>query len=304
MKINLQSYFIKIQDNLMFGLYTKKRSNTLDKTRDGINLYEKFLEEISKLRAIEEKKQKLIYSTDLENFKEKDRLLGSFYYGSFGEEERVTVNIENGVTKNIEPLEAIQQRYLFFIDRFRYRDAYFIILIIEKKGKESPITFLKEYIKKNYKFEIEKFIEKGVISEVLKKNKISSIEYTKIAKKSINNEFALVDEDLNLEMDIKKKKVELTLEKDLMEKEKEKLISEYYSKKIGYNEYIKVKFGTGKEKRIVKIDNLKVSLGEYTREVEINEIYNDGIIIKENIEYFFDNEFNFMKKNITGEDKK
>lgn len=273
MEIKLKSYFIEIPDDRL-NLFSKIK-NKLDKN----NLYDKIITDIQTIDIIDPKKFKSIKNDEKKIFKKENKLIGTVYYGKYGIERRV-YNIENEEKEEITENEAIQDRYLYFINRFRdeKNSKDYIIFIIETKENKSPLEMFYYHFKNKYNLIIEAVTEKDV-----------------------NNIFGkLLDEKeiVEIKPDIKKVELKIKLDSDLKEKEKIEILNSHFRSKISHDEYISLSLKNGRK---IKITNQKVELDKYFYVEDVEKFYSeDGELLLEKIEGILDDNFEYIKNILIG----
>ena len=296
MEIKLKSYFIEVPDEKL-NLFSNTK-NKLDKN----NLYNKIITDIQTIDEIDEKKFKCIKNDEKKIFRKKNKLIGTVYYGKYGMEQSRIYNIENEEKEEITEKEAIQDRYLYFINRFRDEKNLkeYIIFIIETKENKSPLEMFSSYLKIKYDLKMEAVTEKEVMEYFLK-NSVTKMKYVSYKEKDINNIFGkLLDEKEKEEIKPEVKKVELKIElnSDLKEKEKEKILNSHFRHKIPDNDYISFFLKNGRK---IKITNQKVELDKYFYLENVEKFYSeDGELLLEKIESMLDDNFEYIKNILIG----
>ena len=146
MEIKLKSYFIEVSDDKL-NLFSIIK-NKLDKN----NLYNKIITDIQTIDQVDQKKFKSIKNDEKKNYRKENKLIGTVYYGKYGMEQSRIYNIENEEKEEITEKEAIQDRYLYFINRFRDEKNLkeYIIFIIETKENKSPLEMFSYHFKNKY----------------------------------------------------------------------------------------------------------------------------------------------------------
>ena len=282
MEIKLKSYFIEIPDDRL-NLFSKIK-NKLDKN----NLYDKIITDIQTIDIIDPKKFKSIKNDEKKIFKKENKLIGTVYYGKYGIERRV-YNIENEEKEEITENEAIQDRYLYFINRFRdeKNSKDYIIFIIETKENKSPLEMFYYHFKDKYNLIIEAVTEKDIMEYFLKNSVIDMryVSYKEKKEKDVNNIFGkLLDEKeiVEIKPDIKKVELKIKLDSDLKEKEKIEILNSHFRRKI-------------------KITNQKVELDKYFYVEDVEKFYSeDGELLLEKIEGILDDNFEYIKNILIG----
>lgn len=295
MEIKLKSYFIEIPDDRL-NLFSKIK-NKLDKN----NLYDKIITDIQTIDIIDPKKFKSIKNDEKKIFKKENKLIGTVYYGKYGIERRV-YNIENEEKEEITENEAIQDRYLYFINRFRdeKNSKDYIIFIIETKENKSPLEMFYYHFKNKYNLIIEAVTEKDIMEYFLK-NSVIDMRYVSYKEKDVNNIFGKLlneKEIVEIKPDIKKVELKIKLDSDLKEKEKIEILNSHFRSKISHDEYISLSLKNGRK---IKITNQKVELDKYFYVEDVEKFYSeDGELLLEKIEGILDDNFEYIKNILIG----
>ena len=300
MEIKLKSYFVEIPDNQKLKLFGNKR-NKLDED----NFYNKILDDIQKIDLIDEKKCKSIKNGEGKRnfYKKNNKLIGTVYYGKYGMEQSRVYNIkEQEEIYEIHENEAIQDRYLYFLNRFRDEKNLkeYIIFIIEVRENKNPLEMFNNYFKDRYKLKMETFTEKDVMDYFLK-NSVAEIKYIRNKEKDMNNAWAnwFGNDKIEIKPDIKKIELKMQLNNDLKEDEKKDIISSYFRSKISDDEYISLNLKNGRK---IKITKKKVELDKYFYVENVEKFYSeDGELLLEKIEKTLDNNFEYIKNILLGE---
>lgn len=209
-------------------------------------------------------------------------------------------NIEN---EEITEKEAIQDRYLYFINRFRDEKNLkeYIIFIIETKENKSPLEMFSYHFKNKYDLKMEAVTEKEVMEYFLK-NSVTKMKYVSYKEKDVNNIFGkLLDEKEMEEIKPEVKKVELKIElnSDLKEKEKKEILNSHFRHKISDDEYISLSLKNGRK---IKITKQKVELDKYFYLEDVEKFYSDdGELLLEKIESVLDDNFEYIRNILIGE---
>ena len=234
-------------------------------------------------------------------FLKENKLIGTVYYGKYGIERRV-YNIENEEKEEITENEAIQDRYLYFINRFRdeKNSKDYIIFIIETKENKSPLEMFYYHFKDKYNLIIEAVTEKDIMEYFLK-NSVIDMRYVSYKEKDVNNIFGkLLDEKeiVEIKPDIKKVELKIKLDSDLKEKEKIEILNSHFRSKISHDEYISLSLKNGRK---IKITNQKVELDKYFYVEDVEKFYSeDGELLLEKIEGILDDNFEYIKNILIG----
>lgn len=222
MEIKLKSCFIEVRDNQNLKLFGSKK-NKLDEN----NFYNKILDDIQKIDLIDEKKFKSMKNDEKRFYRKDNKLIGTVYYGKYGMEQSRIYNIRNKEQEEIHENEAIQDRYLYFVNRFRdeRNSKEYIIFITEVRENKHPTKMFNNHLKKTYKLKMEAVTEKNVMDYFLK-NSVTEMKYITNKEKDINNTWANLFGNTKIEIKPNIKKVELKIElnDDLKENEKKDII--------------------------------------------------------------------------------
>ena len=294
MEIKLQSFIVKVEENDNLDIFSNKRENKLEKIyTKNQSFYDYILGTISSLQYIGDNNKSIITSTDL-NYIENERLLGSFYYGEHGISNRRKYNIDNSEKENIAKNESIQDRFIYFIKKFKEKSTSYVIIFIEHRENKIYSTLLKQYFKEKFDLVLEKFIEKDIFDYFLK-NVVVGLEYVQKKKKIINNKFIELDDEFNT-VEIKEEKVLVKLEADLTANQKKKLQSEYFRSNLEDTDYINVKFN----RRNVKISKEAINMKDYFFYEEIEgEVYDlNGQLYVDKIEKILEKEYEYIRRSI------
>lgn len=297
MEIKLKSCFIEVQDNKGLKLFGSKK-NKLDEN----NLYNKILDDIQKIDLIDEKKCKSIKNDEKRFYRKGNKLIGTVYYGKYGMEQSRIYNIRNKKQEEIHENEAIQDRYLYFLNRFRDEKNLkeYIVFITEVKENKHPTEMFNSHLKKIYKLKMEAVTEKDVMDYFLK-NSVTEIKYITNKEKDMNNAWANLFGNNRIEIKPNIKKVELKMElnDDLKKNEKKDIISSYFRSKISDDEYISLNLKNGRK---IKITNKKVEIDKYFYVEDAEKFYSkDGELLLEKVEKVLDDNFKYIKSILLGE---
>lgn len=300
MEIKLKSCFIEIRDNQKLKLFSSKR-NKLDEN----NLYNKILDDIQKIDLIDEKKRKSLKNDEKKFYRKDNKLIGTVYYGKYGIEQSRIYNIRNKEQEEIYEIhenEAIQDRYLYFVNRFRdEKDSKeYIVFITEVRENKHPTEMFNNYLKKTYKLKMEAVTEKDVMDYFLK-NSVTEIKCITNREKDMNNAWASFfgNNKIEIKPDVKKVELKMELNNDLKEIEKRKIISSYFRSKISDDEYISLNLKNGRK---IKITNKKVEIDKYFYVEDVEKFYSkDGELLLEKIEKVLDDNFEYIKNILLGE---
>lgn len=297
MEIKLKSCFIEVRDNQNLKLFGSKR-NKLDEN----NFYNKILDDIQKIDLIDEKKFKSMKNDEKRFYRKGNKLIGTVYYGKYGMEQSRIYNIRNKEQEEIHENEAIQDRYLYFVNRFRdeRNSKEYIIFITEVRENKHPTKMFNNHLKKTYKLKMEAVTEKNVMDYFLK-NSVTEMKYITNKEKDINNTWANLFGNTKIEIKPNIKKVELKMElnDDLKENEKKDIISSYFRSKISDDEYISLNLKNGRK---IKITNKKVEIDKYFYVEDVEKFYSkDGELLLEKVEKVLDNHFKYIKSILLGE---
>lgn len=297
MEIKLKSYFIEVPDDKL-NLFSITK-NKLDKN----DLYNKIITDIQTIDQVDQKKFKSIKNDEKKNYRKENKLIGTVYYGKYGMEQSRIYNIENEEKEEITEKEAIQDRYLYFINRFRNEKNLkeYIIFIIETKENKSPLEMFSYHFKNKYDLKMEAVTEKEVMEYFLK-NSVTKIKYVSYKEKDVNNIFGkLLDEKEMEEIKPEVKKVELKIElnSDLKDKEKKEILNSHFRHKISDDEYISLSLKNGRK---IKITKQKVELDKYFYLEDVEKFYSDdGELLLEKIESVLDDNFEYIRNILIGE---
>lgn len=300
MEIKLKSCFIEIRDNQKLKLFSSKR-NKLDEN----NLYNKILDDIQKIDLIDEKKRKSLKNDEKKFYRKDNKLIGTVYYGKYGIEQSRIYNIRNKEQEEIYEIhenEAIQDRYLYFVNRFRdEKDSKeYIVFITEVRENKHPTEMFNNYLKKTYKLKMEAVTEKDVMDYFLK-NSVTEIKCITNREKDMNNAWASFfgNNKIEIKPDVKKVELKMELNNDLKEIEKRNIISSYFRSKISDDEYISLNLKNGRK---IKITNKKVEIDKYFYVEDVEKFYSkDGELLLEKIEKVLDDNFEYIKNILLGE---
>ena len=300
MEIKLKSCFIEIRDNQKLKLFSSKR-NKLDEN----NLYNKILDDIQKIDLIDEKKRKSLKNDEKKFYRKDNKLIGTVYYGKYGIEQSRIYNIRNKEQEEIYEIhenEAIQDRYLYFVNRFRdEKDSKeYIVFITEVRENKHPTEMFNNYLKKTYKLKMEAVTEKDVMDYFLK-NSVTEIKCITNREKDMNNAWASFfgNNKIEIKPDVKKVELKMELNNDLKEIEKRNIISSYFRSKISDDEYISLNLKNGRK---IKITNKKVEIDKYFYVEYVEKFYSkDGELLLEKIEKVLDDNFEYIKNILLGE---
>lgn len=300
MEIKLKSCFIEIRDNQKSKLFSSKR-NKLDEN----NLYNKILDDIQKIDLIDEKNRKSLKNDEKKFYRKDNKLIGTVYYGKYGIEQSRIYNIRNKEQEEIYEIhenEAIQDRYLYFVNRFRdEKDSKeYIVFITEVRENKHPTEMFNNYLKKTYKLKMEAVTEKDVMDYFLK-NSVTEIKCITNREKDMNNAWASFfgNNKIEIKPDVKKVELKMELNNDLKEIEKRNIISSYFRSKISDDEYISLNLKNGRK---IKITNKKVEIDKYFYVEDVEKFYSkDGELLLEKIEKVLDDNFEYIKNILLGE---
>ena len=300
MEIKLKSCFIEIRDNQKLKLFSSKR-NKLDEN----NLYNKILDDIQKIDLIDEKKRKSLKNDEKKFYRKDNKLIGTVYYGKYGIEQSRIYNIRNKEQEEIYEIhenEAIQDRYLYFVNRFRdEKDSKeYIVFITEVRENKHPTEMFNNYLKKTYKLKMEAVTEKDVMDYFLK-NSVTEIKCITNREKDMNNAWASFfgNNKIEIKPDVKKVELKMELNNDLKAIEKRNIISSYFRSKISDDEYISLNLKNGRK---IKITNKKVEIDKYFYVEDVEKFYSkDGELLLEKIEKVLDDNFEYIKNILLGE---
>ncbi len=300
MEIKLKSCFIEIRDNQKLKLFSSKR-NKLDEN----NLYNKILDDIQKIDLIDEKNRKSLKNDEKKFYRKDNKLIGTVYYGKYGIEQSRIYNIRNKEQEEIYEIhenEAIQDRYLYFVNRFRdEKDSKeYIVFITEVRENKHPTEMFNNYLKKTYKLKMEAVTEKDVMDYFLK-NSVTEIKCITNREKDMNNAWASFfgNNKIEIKPDVKKVELKMELNNDLKEIEKRNIISSYFRSKISDDEYISLNLKNGRK---IKITNKKVEIDKYFYVEDVEKFYSkDGELLLEKIEKVLDDNFEYIKNILLGE---
>jgi len=300
MEIKLKSCFIEIRDNQKLKLFSSKR-NKLDEN----NLYNKILDDIQKIDLIDEKNHKSLKNDEKKFYRKDNKLIGTVYYGKYGIEQSRIYNIRNKEQEEIYEIhenEAIQDRYLYFVNRFRdEKDSKeYIVFITEVRENKHPTEMFNSYLKKTYKLKMEAVTEKDVMDYFLK-NSVTEIKCITNREKDMNNAWASFfgNNKIEIKPDVKKVELKMELNNDLKEIEKRNIISSYFRSKISDDEYISLNLKNGRK---IKITNKKVEIDKYFYVEDVEKFYSkDGELLLEKIEKVLDDNFEYIKNILLGE---
>jgi hypothetical protein len=289
MEIKLQSFFTEVEDSKQLNIFSKKKENNLE------NDYKNILEKVSNEKYFHNNKN-WISEKEFNCIKD-NKLVGSFYYGEHGIVNRRKYNIKDEAKENLNLNDAIQDKFLYYIRKFRIKNKSYLIIFIEYKDNKNPISIMKKYFKDKFNLTLQKFIEKDVYNYILN-HSITALEYITQEEEIINNPFAILEEN-DKKMDIKKRKVILKLSSDLTENQKEKIQGDYFRNTLQEKSYFNLKF----DKRKVKISKSVVNMNDYFFLENIDgELYDEnGQLYIEKIENILDKEYEYVKKIIIGE---
>ena len=218
------------------------------------------------------------------------------------EQSRVYNIKEQEEIYEIHENEAIQDRYLDFLNRFRDEKNLkeYIIFIIEVRENKNPSEMFNNYFKDRYKLKMETVTEKDVMDYFLK-NSVAEIKYIRNKEKNMNNAWAnwFGNDKIEIKPDIKKIELKMQLNNDLKEDEKKDIISSYFRSKISDDEYISLNLKNGRK---IKITKKKVELDKYFYVENVEKFYSeDGELLLEKIEKTLDNNFEYIKNILLGE---
>ena len=218
------------------------------------------------------------------------------------EQSRVYNIKEQEEIYEIHENEAIQDRYLYFLNRFRDEKNLkeYIIFIIEVRENKNPLEMFNNYFKDRYKLKMETVTEKDVMDYFLK-NSVAEIKYIRNKEKDMNNAWAnwFGNDKIEIKPDIKKIELKMQLNNDLKEDEKKDIISSYFRSKISDDEYISLNLKNGRK---IKITKKKVELDKYFYVENVEKFYSeDGELLLEKIEKTLDNNFEYIKNILLGE---
>ncbi|WP_369711437.1 hypothetical protein AB8B22_01890 [Leptotrichia sp. HSP-334] len=300
MEIKLKSCFIEIRDNQKLKLFSSKR-NKLDEN----NLYNKILDDIQKIDLIDEKNRKSLKNDEKKFYRKDNKLIGTVYYGKYGIEQSRIYNIRNKEQEEIYEIhenEAIQDRYLYFVNRFRdeKNSKEYIVFITEVRENKHPTEMFNNYLKKTYKLKMEAVTEKDVMDYFLK-NSVTEIKCITNREKDMNNAWASFfgNNKIEIKPDVKKVELKMELNNDLKEIEKRNIISSYFRSKISDDEYISLNLKNGRK---IKITNKKVEIDKYFYVEDVEKFYSkDGELLLEKIEKVLDDNFEYIKNILLGE---
>lgn len=300
MEIKLKSCFIEIRDNQKLKLFSSKR-NKLDEN----NLYNKILDDIQKIDLIDEKNRKSLKNDEKKFYRKDNKLIGTVYYGKYGIEQSRIYNIRNKEQEEIYEIhenEAIQDRYLYFVNRFRdeKNSKEYIVFITEVRENKHPTEMFNNYLKKTYKLKMEAVTEKDVMDYFLK-NSVTEIKCITNREKDMNNAWASFfgNNKIEIKPDVKKVELKMELNNDLKEIEKRNIISSYFRSKISDDEYISLNLKNGRK---IKITNKKVEIDKYFYVEDVEKFYSkDGELLLEKIEKVLDDNFEYIKSILLGE---
>lgn len=218
------------------------------------------------------------------------------------EQSRVYNIKEQEEIYEIHENEAIQDRYLYFVNRFRdEKDSKeYIVFITEVRENKHPTEMFNNYLKKTYKLKMEAVTEKDVMDYFLK-NSVTEIKCITNREKDMNNAWASFfgNNKIEIKPDVKKVELKMELNNDLKEIEKRNIISSYFRSKISDDEYISLNLKNGRK---IKITKKKVELDKYFYVENVEKFYSeDGELLLEKIEKTLDNNFEYIKNILLGE---
>ena len=289
MEIKLQSFFAEVRDNKLLNIFSNKKGNKLESN------YENILKKISNEKYFHNNKN---WMSEKEfNCIKDDKLVGSFYYGEHGILNRRKYNIKDEAKENLNLNDAIQDKFLYYMRKFRIENKSYLIIFVEYKDNKKPTSIMKKYFKDKFNLTLEKFIEKDVYNYILN-HSITALEYITQEEEIINNPFTFIEEN-DEKIDIKEQRVILKLSSDLTKKQKEKIQGDYFRNTLQEKSYFNLKF----DKRKVRISKSVVNMNDYFFLEKIDgELYDEnGQLYIEKIETILDKEYEYVKKIIIGE---
>jgi len=187
MEIKLQSFFAEVRDNKSLNIFSNKKGNKLESN------YENILKKISNEKYFHNNKN---WMSEKEfNCIKDDKLVGSFYYGEHGILNRRKYNIKDEAKENLNLNDAIQDKFLYYMRKFRIENKSYLIIFVEYKDNKKPTSIMKKYFKDKFNLTLEKFIEKDVYNYILN-HSITALEYITQEEEIINNPFTFIEENV------------------------------------------------------------------------------------------------------------